>query len=166
LTAATIILTLVTLQRFGELVLARRNTVRLLAQEASETAPMQYPFMILLHASWLLGLWWLGRNAVVSWEWLGVFAVLQLLRVWVIATLGPRWTTRIITLPSRPLVRRGPYRYLNHPNYAVVVGEIAVLPLVFGLISFAIVFSILNALVLAVRMRAENRALAEAVHAD
>jgi methyltransferase len=165
LTAASIILTLVTLQRLGELSLARHNTTRLVAQGARETAPKHYPAMIGVHASWLLGLWWFGWSGSVHWGWLIMFAALQLLRAWIIASLGPRWTTRIITLPSRPLVRRGPYRFLNHPNYAVVVGEIAILPLVFGLASFAFVFSILNALVLFVRLRAENRALAEAAYA-
>ena len=91
--------------------------------------------------------------------WLAMFALLLIARFWVIATLGPRWTTRIIVLPDAPLVREGPYRFLNHPNYWVVTGEIAVLPLVFGLIQVAVAFSILNALVLWVRIRAENTAL-------
>ena len=80
-------------------------------------------------------------------------------RVWVIATLGERWTTRIIVLPGAPLVTSGPYRWVNHPNYLIVIGEFAVLPLVFGLPMVAIVFSLLNAAMLYVRIRAENRAL-------
>jgi methyltransferase len=75
-------------------------------------------------------------------------------------TLGARWTTRIIVLPEQPLVSRGPYRFLSHPNYAVVIGEIAVLPLVLGLPALAVIFTILNAAVLVIRIRAENRALA------
>jgi methyltransferase len=78
----------------------------------------------------------------------------------VLATLGPRWTTRIIILPGAPLVTGGPFRYLSHPNYAVVVAEIAILPLAFGLWQIALLFSLLNAAVLTIRIRAENRALA------
>jgi methyltransferase len=77
----------------------------------------------------------------------------------VIYSLGPRWTTRIIVLPDAPLVRRGPYRFVDHPNYVVVVAEIAVLPLVFGLWQVALIFSVLNGAMLAVRIREENRAL-------
>ena len=88
-----------------------------------------------------------------------LFFLLQLGRVWVIATLGERWTTRIIVLPGAPLVTSGPYRWVKHPNYLVVIGEFAILPLVFGLPMVAIVFSLLNAAMLYVRIRAENQAL-------
>jgi len=83
----------------------------------------------------------------------------------VLASIGTRWTTRIIAVPGETLVRRGPYRFIPHPNYAVVVGEIAVLPLVFGLWAYALVFSVLNASVLWIRIRAERRALDEATDA-
>ena len=89
--------------------------------------------------------------------------MLQLGRLWVIRTLGPRWTTRIIILPGAPLVTGGPYRWLRHPNYAIVVAEIALLPIAFGLEGVAIVFTFLNALALTVRLRAEERALRAAV---
>jgi methyltransferase len=88
-----------------------------------------------------------------------VFAVLQILRVWVLATLGRRWTTRIIVTTGLPLVRKGPFRFLRHPNYAVVTAELAVLPLVFGLFWIAALFTLLNAAMLYVRIGAENRAL-------
>ena len=91
-----------------------------------------------------------------------LFALLQFARLWVIATLGPRWTTRIIVLPGAPLVRTGPYRFVDHPNYLIVTLEIAVLPLVFGLSNGRSVFSLLNAAVLWVRIRAENQALGRA----
>ena len=87
------------------------------------------------------------------------FVVLQVLRLWVLATLKERWTTRIIVLPEAPLVRLGPYRFIRHPNYAIVVAEIFVLPMVFGLYAYAIAFSLLNAVVLGIRIRAENQAL-------
>ena len=154
-----IILALVTLQRLGELWLSNRNTRRLLARGAREVGTAHYPLIVAVHALWLAALWWLAPGRPIDGFWLALFVLLQLARVWVIATLGERWTTRIIVLPDAPLVRRGPYRLLNHPNYAVVVAEIAVLPLVFGLWQVALIFSALNAAVLAIRIRAENRAL-------
>jgi methyltransferase len=162
MTLAIIILALVTLQRLGELVLAGRNTRRLLARGAIEVSPGHYPLIVGLHAAWLAGLWALAWNQPVSLPWIALFGLLQLLRVWVIATLGGRWTTRILVVPGEALVRRGPYRLFDHPNYVVVVAEIAVLPLAFGLETYAILFSVLNALVLWVRIRAESRALAAA----
>ena len=156
---AIAVLAFVTAERLAELFLAGRNTVRLLGRGAKEYAPEHYPLIVALHAAWLGGLWLLAWNRPIIWTWLILFAVLQLLRVWVLATLGDRWTTRIIVLPGAPLVKTGPYRFLNHPNYAVVVGEIAVLPLVFGLPWYALAFSILNGVVLFIRIRAENTAL-------
>jgi len=153
------VLALVTLQRGLELVLARRNTRRLLAQGAVERAPGHYPLIVLLHAAWLAGLWILGWNREVHLWWLGLFIVLQAGRIWVLSSLGERWTTRIIVLPGAPLVRRGPYRFISHPNYLVVAGEILVLPLAFGLVVFGLVFSVLNAIVLSIRIRAEQAAL-------
>lgn len=158
------ILGLVTLQRLGELVLSRRNTERLLARGAREAAPRHYSLIVALHAAWLAGLWYLTvwrADVDVSWAWLALFLLLQGLRVWVIATLGPRWTTRIIVLPGAPLVRQGPYRFVSHPNYLVVAAEILVLPLVFGLVWYGVVFSVLNALVLWIRIRAEEAALSQ-----
>ncbi len=155
-----LVLGLVTLQRLGELVLARRNTARLMARGAVEIGARHYPLIVALHAAWLIGLWLLAWDRPIQWVWLVLFIVLQGLRVWVIATLGDRWTTRIISLPGAPLVRRGPYRFVSHPNYLVVCAEIAVLPLAFGLTLFAVVFFILNCLVLTVRLRAENASLA------
>lgn len=162
MTLAVIVLTAVTLQRLGELVLAQRNTRRLIAQGAYEIGAGHYPLIVGLHAAWLAALWVLGWDRPVSLPWLSVFIVLQLLRVWVISSLGGRWTTRIVILPGAPLIRHGPYRFLSHPNYTVVVVEIAVLPLTFGLVGIAVVFSALNAVVLWVRIRAEVRALAPA----
>lgn len=156
MTAAALLLALVTAERLGELWLARRNTARLLAEGAHEVGAGHYPLIVALHAAWLAGLWVYGRNAVPEGGWLAVFVVLQVLRIWVLASLGRRWTTRIIVLPGAPLVRRGPYRLMAHPNYVVVVGEIAVLPLCLGLPWYALAFSLANAAVLAIRIRAEN----------
>jgi methyltransferase len=159
-TPSLLVLVLVTIQRLGELVLAQRNTARLLARGAVEEGAGHYPLIVALHAGWLAGLWLLARDIAPSLPVLCVFAVLQGLRVWIIASLGPRWTTRIVVLPGAPLVRTGPYRFLPHPNYAVVVAEIAVLPLAFGLVWFAVAFSALNAALLAIRIKAEEGAIA------
>jgi methyltransferase len=158
-TLNTVILALVTLQRVGELFLARRNTRRLLEQGAREHAPGHYPLIVAVHGLWLAALWWLAPVRPIDGFWLAPFVLIELGRIWVLATLGRRWTTRIIVLPGEALVRRGPYRFVNHPNYWVVIGEIAVLPLVFGLWPVALVFTLLNAAVLAIRIREENEAL-------
>ena len=154
-----IILALVSLQRLGELWLSNRNTRRLLAEGAREHSPAHYPLIVAVHLLWLVTLWWLAPTRPVDAFWLAFFVAIEIFRIWVLATLGPRWTTRIIVLPGAPLVRRGPYRFVNHPNYLVVVLEIAVLPLVFGLWQVALIFSVLNAAVLTIRIRAENQAL-------
>lgn len=153
------ILALVTLERLFELGLARRNTRRLLERGAKEQAPGHYPLIVAVHVLWLAALWWLAPARTVDAFWLGLFVLIGLGRIWVLTTLGPRWTTRIIILRDAPLVRSGPYRFVNHPNYWVVIGEIAVLPLVFGLWRVALVFTLLNGAVLWVRIRAENEAL-------
>jgi methyltransferase len=157
-----VILALVTLQRLGELWLSNRNTRRLLYRGAQEIGAAHYPLIVATHALWLGALWWLAPGRPINLIWLALFVLLQLGRIWVIATLGDRWTTRIIVLPDAPLVRRGPYRFVAHPNYVVVVAEIAVLPLVFGLWEVSVIFSLLNAAVLTIRIREENRALGRA----
>jgi len=160
--AALSVLSFVTAERLAELAHARRNTRRLLARGGREIAPEHYPLIVTLHAFWLSGLWFLAWRITPDMTWLAAFAALQAARLWVLMTLGGRWTTRIIVVPGETLVREGPYRFIAHPNYAVVVGEIAVLPLAFGLWRYALVFSLLNALVLTIRIRAENAALAGA----
>ena len=159
MTLNLVILGLVTLQRLGELWLSRRNTRLLLANGAREHAPEHYPLIVGLHIAWLALLWWLAPLRPIDGFWLAMFVLVELARIWVLVSLGARWTTRIIVVPDAPLVRKGPYRLLNHPNYLVVVAEIAVLPLVFGLWRTAAVFSLLNGAILAIRIRAENRAL-------
>jgi len=158
--AAVAILGFVTLQRLVELRLADRNSSRLLADGAVEFGRAHYPFIIALHMLWLAALWWWAPGRPIDITLLVLFALLQLGRVWVISTLGERWTTRIIVKPGASLVRKGPYRFLNHPNYLIVTLEIAVLPLVFGLWRIALLFSLLNAAILAIRIGEENRALA------
>ena len=160
MTPAEFILALVTLQRGAELLISSRNTKRLMARGASELAPRHYPLIVTVHAAWLLSLWIFGHDRRVNAVALVIYLVLQGFRIWVMWTLGARWTTRIIILPGVPLVRSGPYRLLPHPNYAVVAGEIALLPLVLGLPLLALIFTGFNAAILAIRIRAENQALA------
>ncbi len=149
----------VVLQRLGELALARRNTARLRARGAHEIGAAHYPAMVALHTAWIVAIAVLGYDRPVSVSFLALYALLQAFRVWILASLGPRWTTRILILDA-PLVARGPFRYLRHPNYTLVVAEIAVTPMVLGLVWVAVVFSALNAAMLRVRIRAEDRGLA------
>lgn len=158
LTPALWFIGFVALQRLGELVLARRNTARLLARGAREIGAGHYPAIVATHASWLLAIAVLGWNQPVSLPWLAAYAVLQGFRVWILASLGARWTTRIIVL-DEPLVVRGPYRFVPHPNYMLVVAEIIVTPMVLGLTWVAAVFTVLNAAVLYVRISTEHKAL-------
>lgn len=157
-----VVLIAVAAQRLWELWLADRNTKRLLAEGAVEIGAAHYPLFILLHASWLAAIaivtpW----GTVPNLWWLGLYLLLQLGRLWVIATLGRFWTTRIITLPAAPLIRSGPYRFVRHPNYVVATLEIAVLPLAFGQVWIALAWSIANGLLIAWRIRIEDRALNE-----
>jgi methyltransferase len=154
------LVTFLIVQRLAELGLAQWNTARLRVGGGVEFGASHYPLMVALHAAWLLGLWMLGHDHPVDPLWLAVFILLQAGRLWVIASLGQRWTTRVIVLPSASSVARGPYRWLRHPNYVVVVFEIAVVPLALGLPLFALVFSLGNTTLLAYRIRVENQALA------
>jgi methyltransferase len=156
-----VVLGLVALQRLGELALAARNTRALLAAGAIELDAGCYPLFVLLHAAWLLSLALLvPASAVVSWPLLGLFATLQCGRLWVIASLGRYWTTRLIVPPDCPPVTSGPYRLLRHPNYLIVIAELAVLPLAFGAVAIAAIFSAANLALLARRIAVEEQALA------
>lgn len=151
----------VALQRVGELALARRNTARLLARGGYEVGAGHYPLIVVLHVAWLGAVFVaVPGNAMPNWSLLTAFLALQLARIWVIVSLGEYWTTRVIAVPSAPLVRRGLYRWFRHPNYLIVAAEIAVLPLAFGAWRTALAFSLLNAVLLAWRIRVEERALA------
>ncbi len=156
---AIAILAFVTAQRLIELPIARANTARLLAAGGHEVAPRHYPFIVAIHALWLATLWWLAPGQPINLLFLALYGLVQLGRVWVLRTLGDRWTTRIIILPGEKLVAHGPYRFVDHPNYLVVVAEIALLPLVFGLAEAAMLFSAINAVLLFIRLTAETRAL-------
>jgi methyltransferase len=153
------ILAFVTAQRLVELPIARKNTARLLANGGHEVAPGHFPFIVGLHAAWLATLWYLAPGRPIHAIPLILFGLVEVARLWTLTTLGNRWTVRIIVVPSEKLISSGPYRFLDHPNYAVVVAEIALLPLVFGLWQVALIFSLLNLIILTIRIRAEQGAL-------
>lgn len=153
------ILGFVTLQRLVELPVARANTERLLAAGGREVGAGHYPAIVALHIAWLASLWWFALGRPISLPLLALFVLVEAGRVWVLRTLGSRWTTRIIVVPGERLVAAGPYRFVQHPNYVVVAAEIAALPLVFGLWELALIFSLLNAGMMWVRINAENKAL-------
>jgi methyltransferase len=159
------ILAFVTLQRLGELWLSARNERRLRARGAVEAGRSHYPVMVVLHTAWLAGLWLLAWSRPANWWLVAAYAALQIFRYWVIASLGERWTTRVLVLPGAPPVAHGPYRFLRHPNYAVVALEIALLPLAFGLPVFAVAFTLANAALLTWRIHVEERAWTAPRHA-
>lgn len=162
--AAWAVLALLTAQRLGELVYAQRNTRALLARGAIEYGRSHYPLMVAIHASFLLALWLsTAPDAPMVWPLLLVFAALQMARLWVLATLGPYWTTRIISSPDFPRITHGPYRLVRHPNYWVVTLEILTIPLIFGHVRIAVLWSVLNFGILVIRIRTENGALARRI---
>lgn len=157
---------LVAVQRLFELVLARRNERRARARGAVERGQGHYFLIVALHTLWLVSTLVEGlvRGPELPAFWpvpLALFLLVQPLRYWAIFSLGERWNTKILVLPGERPVRRGPYRYLDHPNYVVVAVEILTFPLIFGAWITALVFTVLNAAILSVRIREENRALSE-----
>lgn len=161
-TPVTWLLVYIVAQRLGELVYANRNTKHLLSEGGQEHGADHYQYFIFLHSAWiaiialLVDPWYFIHPAMLA-----LFIATQVLRVWTLASIGRWWTTRIISAPHFDRVKRGPYKYISHPNYLVVVLEIAIVPLMLGLPWVALVFSILNALLLRHRIGVENAALIE-----
>jgi len=157
---AALIVGLVVVERIAELLLSRRNTRLLLRMGGHEAGREHYPLIVMLHLAWLIAVYAAApRGAAPIWWLIAIYLALQGMRYWAIATLGYYWTTRIVNVPRAPLVKAGPYRFMRHPNYAVVVAEIAILPLAFREPRVAAICSLLNLLLLAWRIRVENRAL-------
>lgn len=154
------VLLLVLLQRGGELLLARANTARLLRRGGVEIDRGGYKYLVALHVAWFAALF-ATVPAVTrpNWPLLGFFFALQAARIWVVASLGRRWTTRLVVLPGAPLVAVGPYRWFNHPNYLIVAAELAILPLAFAALAIAVGFSLCNGFLLVRRIRFEDAAL-------
>lgn len=148
--------------RIAELILSHRNTRNLLAKGGQEFGHRHYPLFVLLHGGWLVAMFIaIPADATFNTFLLLGFVALQFCRLWVIASLGPYWTTRIISAPNFPRIVRGPYRWVRHPNYIVVIAEIAILPLAFGAGEIAVLFSALNAALLTWRIKVEEIALAQ-----
>jgi methyltransferase len=155
------VLALVVIERLAELLISNRHTARLLAEGAVEAGAEHYRYFVLLHSAWLIAMFALVRpDTPLYWPPLALYILLSAARAWVMTSLGRFWTTRVITVPNAPLVKRGPYRFMRHPNYAVVTGEVLVLPLVFGFWKVALIFTLLNLVLLRFRIRVENAALA------
>jgi methyltransferase len=148
---------LVALQRLAELLWSNHNTRSLRAQGAIEAGSGHYPLFFLVHGSWLLAILLLtpALTPVNAWALL-LYCIMPLGRIWVLVSLGGCWTTRIITVPGRPLVRKGPYRFLRHPNYLIVACEIALLPMVFHEVRIAVIWSIANGMLLMWRVHVED----------
>ena len=165
----SIVISIVILQRLIELLIARRNEKWMLSQGAFEAGAAHYPIMVTMHVaffiSFLLEVVVLGRSLSPFWMvLLGIFLLTQMARIWCLLSLGKFWNTKIIILPGADVVRRGPYRWLRHPNYLIVSMELLVLPLLFGAYFTAILYSLLNVWMLSVRIPAEEKALKEATN--
>ena len=154
-----VLLALVTAQRLGELVYARANERGLKARGAVEVGAAHYPLIVAMHAAWLISMWLFGWNHPLNGAWTAVYLVLQGLRIWVLASIGRRWTTRVWVVPGETLVAKGPYKLISHPNYAVVTAEMFVLPLAVWLPWLSLFFGLLNMAVLWWRIRVEGAAL-------
>lgn len=153
------------IQRLVELWIARRNQQWMLAHGGIEIGAEHYPLLVLMHISFFAGLWTevVLRGYAISFAWpilLAALIIVQGIRYWAITSLGRFWNTRIIIIPGADVVRRGPYQFLRHPNYTVVILELALIPLLFNAYITCVAFSILNALVLSYRIRVEEEGLA------
>lgn len=158
-----VIVALVVCERVAELIISRRHQRQLLRRGGFEIGASHYPFMVTLHTAWLIAvaLWAVLTPSHINLFFLTAYVLVQPFRFWVMSTLGAYWTTRIIMVPDAPLITSGPYRFVKHPNYVIVVLEIALLPLALGAWPIALIFSLLNAIILWVRIRTENAGLVQ-----
>ena len=164
-----IITALIIVQRLVEVLIAKRNEKRMLAQGAYEIGASHYPYMLAMHISFFVCLivevviWGQGYSPLFPLL-LAIFLVVQCLRVWCLTALGPFWNTKIIILPGANVVKKGPYVWMRHPNYAIVCTEILLLPLMFQAYFTAVIFTLLNIAMLRVRIPVEENALREATN--
>ncbi|MBA3021258.1 isoprenylcysteine carboxyl methyltransferase family protein [Propionicimonas sp.] len=170
MTAYLVLIAAVAVERLVELVISRRNLAWARTQGGFESGFGHYPFMVVLHTGLLVACVLEATQQpfipALGWSMLVVVVLAQALRWWCIGTLGPRWNTHIVVIPGLPLISSGPYRWLRHPNYVAVVAEGIALPLVHSAWMTAIVFTVLNAGLLRVRISAENAAMAQALTQD
>lgn len=151
---------LILIQRGAEEIHSARNTRALLARGAREEGGKYYPVVAVVHLSWIASIFFLiPSDARVFWPLIGLYLVLQATRYWVIGTLGPYWTHRIITIDEAPIIDAGPYRFLKHPNYAITVAETLLLPSAFSAVALALIMTAIWAAVLNYKIQLENEAL-------
>lgn len=165
----SIVISIVILQRIIELMIAKRNEKWMKSEGAFEAGASHYPYMVAMHVFFFVALisevLLLHRTISSIWPiWLTIFLAAQLLRIWCLASLGKFWNTKIIVLPNAQVVRKGPYKWLRHPNYVIVATELLVLPLLCNAIFTAVVFSLLNIWMMTVRIPTEEKALREATN--
>jgi methyltransferase len=153
-----LILALVTAQRLTEFIYSHRNSRILIEQGGFEVGRAHYVLLAVLHGAWLLSLWWYAWGKPIYWSLVVVYLLVQVIRAWTLMALGPRWTIEIIVTPDE-IIEGRPTRFIKQPNYLVVAAEILILPLVFGLWWHAILFSVINGLMLYWRMRIEEEAI-------
>lgn len=166
MTIFLIVLCAVVIQRFIELSYSKRNERLLKSKGAIEYGREHYPLIVLMHALFFVSMFveffFSGRNKelnILNYLFLVIFILLQFARIWVLISLGENWSTRILHVPGSKLVKKGPYKFLRHPNYIIVTGEIFCLPMMFNLYITAIVFSLINLILLGIRIKKENEAL-------
>ena len=150
------------LLRIGELILSKKNENWLLKHNAIEYGQKHYPFIVALHVLFLVSMiieYSIKQTNTFNPFLFVLYLLLLIFKVWIIVSLGKFWNTKIYHIPSFPLIKKGPYKYFKHPNYLVVVAEIAVIPLVFGLYCTSIAFTVLNFIMLSVRVKEENKVL-------
>ncbi|XUX06066.1 isoprenylcysteine carboxyl methyltransferase family protein [Sporosarcina sp. UB5] len=164
-----IVLTIIILQRIVELIIAKRNEKWMKSEGAFEAGASHYPYMVAMHVCFFIALitevLFFNRQLSAVWTiWLAIFLAAQIMRIWCLTSLGKYWNTKIIVLPNAKVVRKGPYKWLRHPNYMIVATELLVLPLLFNAFITAVVFSLLNVWMMSVRIPAEEEALREATN--
>ena len=160
----TIFILFVIIQRLSELYIARGNEKWLRSQGAVEYGKEHYPFIVALHTLFIISIiveYILRGNTLIDFVFLILFALLLLFKFWALSSLGKYWNTKIFRVPGAGPVKKGPYKLFKHPNYFIVVCEIAIIPTVFHLYYTAIIFTVLNAIMLTVRIRVENKVWAK-----
>ena len=155
-------ISLIIFLRIGELMLSKRNEVWLLQNNAVEYGKNHYPFIVMLHVLFLISLifeYSIRQTSFFSLFFLSLYLLIFAIKIWVILSLGKFWNTKIYHISGFPLMKKGPYKYVKHPNYLIVIAEIAVIPMVFHLYYTAIIFTLLNMMMLYIRIKVENKVL-------